>query len=141
MAIQPRRCATRHAAMWIWQLPQHILGLIVLTVVRRHYQALVRRALPYDARLYRFDPRSHEWGVSLGNYVFLSTGYDHVTIRHEYGHCRQSRLLGPLYLIVVGVPSIIRATYWWIRRLPARDYYRGYPEAWADRLAGVRRDD
>ena len=56
---------------------------------------------------------------------------------HEYGHCVQSLMLGPLYLIAVGVPS-----YRWanlpalrkMRRETGRSYYSVYPENWANRL-------
>jgi hypothetical protein len=48
--------------------------------------------------------------VSLGQYIFIFSDYgkdEMRIIKHEYGHTRQSHILGPLYLLVVGVPSII----------------------------------
>lgn len=49
--------------------------------------------------------------VTLGKYVFISHTYrDRGTIiKHECGHVKQSKMLGPLYLIVIGVPSILHA--------------------------------
>ncbi|MBR0121631.1 MAG: hypothetical protein IJM10_07580, partial [Clostridia bacterium] len=50
-------------------------------------------------------------GLSMGMFIFMGTskaeGWAHDTKIHEYGHSFQSILLGPLYLIVVGLPSSI----------------------------------
>ena len=46
-------------------------------------------------------------------------------------------ILGPLYLLVIGLPSFIHAATWKDR--PGRDYYAFYTERWADRLGGVTR--
>jgi len=87
--------------------------------------------------------------VSLGLFVFWTTGenryfvLDDSTRDHEWGHTFQSRLLGPLYLPLVGVPSSLRVVYALAyREITGRrwgGYFAGYPEAWADRLGGVRR--
>ena len=45
--------------------------------------------------------------MSLGDYLFMPTNATKESIKHECGHCRQSDILGPLYLIVIGVPSVI----------------------------------
>ena len=58
------------------------------------------------------------------------------TIMHEYGHCRQSQMLGWLYLIVVGLPSILHAGFC---RCKNHSYYDMWFERWADKLGGVNR--
>lgn len=88
--------------------------------------------------------------ISLGYVVLWSRrssrwhDLDERNREHEWGHTRQSRLLGPLYLPVVGVPSSARAVYaFFYRELTGRKwerYYAGYPENWADELGGVERD-
>jgi hypothetical protein len=61
------------------------------------------------------------WGVTLGNYINISTTdeidgnfEDMVTsdplFMHEYGHTFQSHIWGPLYLPVIGIPSLISAS-------------------------------
>ena len=56
---------------------------------------------------------------------------------HEYGHTIQSVLLGPLFLPVIGLPSLLWANlpacarY---RRNRGISYYSFYTEAWANRL-------
>lgn len=89
-------------------------------------------------------------GISLGHVVFWSrenSRWHDLDVRnraHELGHTRQSRLLGWLYLPVVGLPSISRAGYALVyRELTGRQwtrYYEGFPENWADRLGGVERE-
>ena len=50
-------------------------------------------------------------GISLGTYILMSTtSYKdkrNRTKKHEYGHSRQSLYLGPLYLIIIGLPSAL----------------------------------
>jgi hypothetical protein len=64
-----------------------------------------------------------------------------VTLAHELGHAVQSRRLGPAYLIVVGAPSIARVLRVRASRGAWRGYYDGWPEADADRLGGIVRDE
>jgi len=72
----------------------------------------------------------------VGRYVFLHVDSQERLIRHELGHCRQSRLLGPLYLLVIGLPSLLWAAAYprVARRRPTADYFSFYTERWADRL-------
>ena len=76
-------------------------------------------------------------GISLGNFVYFRPPVYDKMIRHEYGHCIQSRMLGPFYLLVIGLPSLLWALWWH----PGRSvgYYSFYTERWADRLGGVER--
>lgn len=59
------------------------------------------------------------------------------TLVHEYGHTVQSAILGPFYLLVIGIPS----AYWCAssktseyRRKKHVSYYSFYPERWANHL-------
>ena len=75
--------------------------------------------------------------VTLGNYVFAGLNSEYKkTIKHELGHTIQSKILGPLYLIVIGIPSI---TYCGLRRafpsLRKKNYYDFYTERWANNLS------
>ena len=56
---------------------------------------------------------------------------------HEYGHTIQSLILGPLYLPIVGLPSVIwlKTPRFSRRRHDAQSsYYAFYTERWANRL-------
>jgi hypothetical protein len=69
-----------------------------------------------DHKIYKYKsaviidlPIGNQGAVSLGQFIFIFSRYNDVGFieRHEYGHTIQSHLLGPLYLLVIGLPSII----------------------------------
>jgi hypothetical protein len=63
-----------------------------------------------------------------------------LTVRHEYGHQVQSKIFGPIYLLVIGLPSIIWAGMYGVIIKPTHNgYYKFFTEKWADRLGGVKR--
>ena len=70
--------------------------------------------------------------MSLGDYLFMPIGATKKSIEHECGHSRQSDILGPLYLIVIGIPSIIHNIVHTIcSKLGINwDYYKFYTEHW-----------
>lgn len=123
------------ALLFVWQLPQHLLGLLLVWILRPEQdypQGDGRTRLYYASRM--------RGGISLGRYIILSErlkDYTGQTEKHEWGHSRQSILLGPLYLFVIGIPSILWAAWWNTRR--GVSYYAFYTEAWADKLGGVER--
>ena len=114
--------------LYLWQLPQNILGEILSLYYKggkgRKYRGV---------RLHFSD--TIPGGISLGRHIILNESYRHDDVgkRHEWGHTRQSLMLGWLYLIVVGLPSII----WASRR--RHNYYSFWTERWADSLGGVQR--
>jgi hypothetical protein len=61
---------------------------------------------------------------------------------HEYGHTRQSEMLGPSYLLVVGIPSLSKVLYskWYRKKYGCKwaNYFNAFPESWADKLGGVK---
>ncbi len=80
--------------------------------------------------------------VSLGLFVFVSERggkkQREILTAHEYGHCVQSLILGPFYLLAVGLPSVVWAGVPVFRRLRRKrgvSYYSFYTERWADMLA------
>ena len=87
--------------------------------------------------------------LSLGLFVFWTSHsnrwieLDERNRDHEWGHSVQSRVLGPLYLVAVGLTSELRVlylvTYRELRGRKWTGYFEGFPEAWADRLGGVIR--
>lgn len=123
----------RHLLM-IWQLPQFLLGIIFLLVLR----ARIIRVIEYRGSCVFF-VEGFKGGISLSRFIYLDSSYvnDESSLRHEYGHTIQSRLLGWFYLAVVGLPSIIRASIWNRLNLDSDSYHSGYPEHWADRLGGA----
>ena len=133
-------------ARLIWEMPQSALGAAALALSRVSGDALeISRD---EGRVF---VRSRSVGVSLGHFVFYTEEEvrwfrrDPLMKRHEHGHTFQSRRLGPLYLPLVGVPSVMRLLYAiGYRELTGkrwRRYYDGYPERQADRLGGITAEE
>lgn len=125
----------KNALLWAWQLPQNLLGL----AVRAHY---IRVSATHTKAEYNgaavLMTRAMRGGVSLGRYIVVPGYVSPKTLAHEWGHCRQSLILGWLYLPVVGLPSLLWAwAHSSLRRLRTVSYYRFWTERWADRLGGV----
>ena len=75
-------------------------------------------------------------GISLGCFIFLSkySAKKETTILHELGHVKQSHILGPIYLFIIGIPSILWATFGDDNKC----YYSVYTESWANKLMGLK---
>ena len=129
---------------FIWELPQNIPGMMLLVFLR--YRGHI---IETENEHYRFFIETKQTGVSLGSFVFWTKAgnrFPHLANdcrMHEYGHTRQSLIFGPLYLVVIGIPSLARVFHrWWYRKKygkPWTKYFNGYPENWADKLGGIVR--
>ena len=124
--------------LFIWQLPQNLLGLIVKLVTRA-----VKADRPFEHVSYLSKKR---FGVALGDYMLFGVDIPNEDdYNHEYGHHIQSTYLGPLYLLIIGLPSISFNIYdscchkdWRFEDRYA--WYYNLPwEKWADKLGGVKR--
>lgn len=95
---------------WVWQLSQNLLGIIWKRIKKESVITSISNddIRSVDAEAYLMKAGG---AVTLGKYVFISQTYrdQGMTIKHECGHVKQSKMLGPLYLIVIGVPSILHA--------------------------------
>ena len=118
----------KRVALYIWQLPQNLLGLLLRAIYRgtdtEYNDAIVRMSA------------SMQGGISLGKYIIVDDGETYGTVMHEYGHCRQSQMLGPLYLLVVGLQSGLHCV---LCKCKNHNYHDMWFERWADRLGGVKR--
>lgn len=124
----------KNILLYIWQLPQNLLGLLVILFSRAH---------TYWHKVWWTE---YHFGVSLGRYIILDiTRFGEINVRHERGHQKQSLYLGWLYLIVIGLPSAIGNLYdrvahkKWSYADRTKWYYNQPWEAWADKLGGVKR--
>lgn len=118
--------------LFIWQLPQNIVALLMLPFIGK------LTLISYKNYCWAFKATKMSGGISLGNFVFLSeySSKSPTTLAHEQdGHVKQSHILGWLYLIVIGIPSILWAgTY---RKLGYKNYYAFYTEANANKNANL----
>lgn len=119
---------------WVWQLPQNLLGYLYKTITNTF---IVYKPKDSNTSI-KYYANVLSGSVSLGNYVFLCDSHqdNKKVILHETGHCKQSKILGPLYLLVIGLPSIIWATlYSFIPYFNKNyNYYDFYTEKWANDL-------
>ena len=113
--------------LFIWQLPQNILGLFVICF---------SNAWSFDRRIWFV---KYRFGVSLGQFIIIWKDAAEQNIKHEQGHQKQSLYLGPLYLILIGVPSFLGNIIFRLFNINKKYYYKLPWENWADKLGGVRR--
>ena len=122
--------------LFLWQLPQNLVALAWLAlagkkkvVAYRNYCVAVCARMPRNAS-----------GVSLGSFAIVSPAHDgdQRVVRHELeGHTVDSKIFGPLYLLVVGLPSALHLL-WHKRHGKDKPYHDFYTERWANRHAGLR---
>lgn len=114
--------------LFIWQLPQNIVALIMMLFLSN------LRLIKTDNYCFSFMADNMSGGISLGSFIFLSKYMGCVDryVAHEYGHVVDSHIWGPLYLFVIGLPSLLNA---WIGFTDC--YYDFYTEAWANKHAGL----
>ena len=121
---------------WVWEFPQCLLGWILTKCYDVDLKEVYNGVSVYVGNF--------PGGISLGQYILISSSsYKDKrarTKKHEYGHSRQSLYLGPLYLIVVGLPSILWAGFVYNLVRKQISYYDVYPENWADKLGEVNRN-
>lgn len=124
----------RNLILFIWQLPQHLLAILYIG-----YLVMMCKDLGVDSRYKQaiVIPCVMRGAVTLGCYVFVGLNSEYrKTVKHELGHTIQSKILGPLYLIVIGIPSI---TYCGLRKifpsLRKKNYYDFYTEKLANYLS------
>ena len=114
--------------LYLWQLPQNLLGLTYLAFCFDRVKITEQRGAVFYAT------KHVRGGMTLGRYVFIAPGnidrepvYD-----HEFGHVRQSRRWGWLWLPVFAIPSGLHSLF-----CRAANYYHFYTERSANRLGGV----
>lgn len=128
-----------------WGFPQSFIGCIMWCFYVRCPHSVYRGAV-----VTYWDKKS---AVSLGLFLFLPRSSHIETVSspsperiersrklhtHEYGHSIQSLFLGPLYLLFIGIPSLLWAGFpplsrkW---RKGERGYYSFITERFADYLA------
>lgn len=131
----------RFISEWIWQFPQNFIGFVFglfidKTVVYKNIYCHDYDIINYDdCCIYKTNISG---GITLGKYIYIHKNiknFEYI-LKHEHGHVVQSKILGPLYLIVIGIPSLIWATihtYFKIKK----SYYSFYTEAWANKISGL----
>ncbi len=116
---------------------QNIVGLVVFIWYRKE-----RHEKFFEGIVTFVDADNLSWGgISLGCFIFINAKREvntiNKTIVHEYGHTIQSALLGPLYFLVIGLPSFIwcnSSRFKKMRQDKNISYFSKFPENWANKL-------
>lgn len=91
---------------YTWGVLLSLIGLLASLLMI----AISKQAIPFKGIWY-FKVRSSWGGISLGScFIRDTTSYDSVNY-HELGHTYQNAILGPFFIILIGIPSMIR--YWY----------------------------
>jgi len=125
----------------LWELPQMIVGylLIALYKIFMNCRQDIKLTKFREVWVVRLEKHIY-WGISMGGIIILGIPEKYEAnytdepwgkelVNHEYGHTFQSKWLGWLYLIVIGLPSIIACTV-----LSSNRYQTFYTERWANWL-------
>ncbi len=134
-----------YVLQWTWGIVQNIAGLVLFcaNASKKHYRCKGALVTEWNYR---------RGSVGLGMFIFVSVPEEGIkspseaatlekTIRHEYGHTLQSIILGPLFLPVIGLPSLIWCglpCFVNYRKRKNVSYYWFYTERWANSLAKIK---
>ena len=119
-----------------WGILQNIAGCVLFLLLSGRPHSVYKYAI-----VTRWKKRE---GMSLGAFIFIPERCDRNLLYHEYGHCIQSMILGPFYLPVIALPSVLWCNFRPFKRKWISgqcSYYDFYPERWADSLNKVKRKE
>ena len=124
-----------YVSRFTWESKQTVLGNFVSHFRNNFWRTNIEYY--HGATLVnRNGHRNNRWGMTLGSYI---NGYnleadpqkDRV-FAHEYGHTKQSMVLGPLYLSIVGAPSIVGSIS---DDIGLSDHHREWYEVWSNQMS------
>jgi len=128
---------------WTWCFPQTLVGFLYFTNSKKNHVKVEKYKLSIVTTL----NREHTGGFCWGKYIFIDKNPDKHVIKHEYGHTLQSFILGPLYIPIVWIKSrllylkTMKIYHHHPKEFPKakEEYYKSFPENWADTLGNVKR--
>ena len=136
--MQSIRQAAANVVQIVWGEPQTLAGFALFLVHSKRPHFIFHGAVVTTWESLK--------ALSLGPFIFINgpddpdqaeERVDKRLLVHEYGHTLQSLVLGPLYLLVIGLPSVawlnVPALSRW-RNRKQLSYYRFYTERSANWL-------
>lgn len=128
-----------YVLQFTWGLTVNLAGLLVFLCCRRRF-----RSERFRNAIVTHLP-GNRGGLSLGIFIFLSVRDTQGSSRiraHEYGHTVQCLFLGPLYWVIIAIPSVV-----WYHFFAGYRKRRGVPydalfcerwaTAWGGRWSGI----
>lgn len=134
---------------WSWGILQNVIGGVLYLSCLKKKHTSFRGAIvtewhnPYSLGCGMFIFLSNYNGSIFDSNMF-SKPHQYDILVHEYGHTLQSIILGPLFLIIIALPSIIWSSLFDnFRKKRNLSYYWLYCERWAnilgDKVCGNKR--
>jgi hypothetical protein len=113
-----------------WELPQTLGGYLTSSVANMAYDSDVS----YYAGATVTKVNNQDFGgITLGSYILgdkeIGINPNNSLFQHEFGHTLQSRVYGPSYLFLIGIPSLISAS--------TNDYWK-HADKWFEQNANKR---
>ena len=117
-----------------WESQQRVLGNSLAHIRNNLWRTNVDYY--HEATLVNRTDKDDRWGVTLGSYIngknLTANPRTDAVFAHEYGHVKQSKLLGPAYTPIVGHPSLIGSA---LDGVCGHDHNNEWYEVWANNLA------
>lgn len=111
----------------IWEIIQNTIGYIEY----KKFNLNINHRFKYSNIVYINHFDSHV----LGKWAFINkTTDDNIILRHEYGHRIQSYLLGPLYMLLIYLPSFLHYKWFSKQNKEWDEYYNFFTESSADKI-------
>ena len=124
-----------YLVQFTWGILQNFAGLVGFLILFKKY----RHEKFENAWITYVDTDKPFGGISLGIFIFVNGKREgewlHDTRIHEYGHTIQSLVLGPVWPLVIAIPSFIWCNFPPICRYRKQNdvsYYALYCEGWAN---------
>jgi len=123
-----------YLVQWTWGLPVNLVGGIAFLICTK-IKGYRWQRFGYSKIVYV------PWkggGLSMGLFIFVKAQHSNKTWTyncriHEYGHTWQCLILGPLYYLVIALPSVIWCNcFACYRKKNNVPYSAAYCESWAD---------
>lgn len=123
-----------YLVQFTWALPQNLVGLAAFLILKRNHEWE-----RFHNSFVTYVEHKNLGGVSVGIFIFMNPKrtdeWRNDTRIHEYGHTIQSLVLGPIWPLVIALPSVI-----WcntpalvkLRKEKDVSYYTLYCEGWAN---------
>lgn len=120
----------------IWQCTQWIPGLIGLAIFHNY---TIYRNESAGVTVIKVNKGYFIGGAcfSCGPIIFVTPNCNENVVKHETGHSVQSLIFGPLFHLIISIPSVI---LFWIRKFKHKDalwYHSKWPEVNADYFGDV----
>lgn len=93
-----------------WGLNTNILGFIGFIICKFIFNWEITKY--YNNIIISPKNKKINAGLSLGIFLFIDKDADEFLKQHEYGHSIQNLIFGEFFLLLIGIPSLIRCWYY-----------------------------